>query len=122
MMPTEQKPIGSGYGPATTAQDVIAGTDLTRKVAIVTGGYSGMGLESARTLAEAGATVAVPTRTPDNARAALTAVPGQVTLGQLFTTWAVHDLNHLAQVVNVLARQHAEAVGPWRAFLGIVEK
>lgn len=47
---------------------------------------------------------------------------GQVTLGQLLATWAIHDLNHLGQVVNVLARQHAEAVGPWRAFLGILEK
>ena len=33
-----------------------------------------------------------------------------------------YDLNHLGQIVNVLARQHAEAVGPWRAFLGILEK
>jgi hypothetical protein len=46
---------------------------------------------------------------------------GQVTLGQLLATWAIHDLNHLGQIVNVLARQHAETVGPWRAFLGILE-
>ena len=45
---------------------------------------------------------------------------GPVTLGQLLATWAVHDLNHLGQIVNVLARQHTEAVGPWRAFLGIL--
>jgi hypothetical protein len=47
---------------------------------------------------------------------------GQVTLGQLLATWAIHDLNHLGQIVNVLARQRTEAVGPWRAFLGILEK
>ena len=47
---------------------------------------------------------------------------GSVTLGQLLATWAVHDLNHLGQIVDVLARQHADAVGPWRAFLGILEK
>jgi len=46
---------------------------------------------------------------------------GSVTLGQLLATWAVHDLNHLGQIVGVLARQHTEAVGPWRAFLGILE-
>jgi hypothetical protein len=46
---------------------------------------------------------------------------GRVTLGQLLATWAVHDLNHLGQIVDVLARQHTEAVGPWRAFLGILE-
>jgi hypothetical protein len=47
---------------------------------------------------------------------------GPVTLGELLATWAVHDLNHIGQIVDVLARQHAEAVGPWRAFLGILEK
>jgi hypothetical protein len=47
---------------------------------------------------------------------------GPVTLGQLLATWALHDLNHLRQIVEALARQHAEAVGPWRAFLGILEK
>jgi len=47
---------------------------------------------------------------------------GPVTLGQLVATWAVHDLNHLGQIVDVLARQHTEAVGPWRAFLGILER
>lgn len=45
---------------------------------------------------------------------------GPVTLGQLLATWAIHDLNHVGQIVNVLARQHAETVGPWRAFLGIL--
>ena len=47
---------------------------------------------------------------------------GQVTLGELLATWTVHDLNHLGQIVDVLARQHAAAVGPWRVFLGILEK
>jgi hypothetical protein len=47
---------------------------------------------------------------------------GMVTFGQLLATWAVHDLNHLGQIVKVLARQHAETVGPWRAFLGILER
>src|SRR5262249_4285387 len=37
---------------------------------------------------------------------------GAVTLGQLLSTWAIHDLNHVGQIVNVLARQHREAVGP----------
>lgn len=46
---------------------------------------------------------------------------GPVTLGELLATWAIHDLNHLGQIVDVLARQHTEAVGPWRAFLGILE-
>lgn len=46
---------------------------------------------------------------------------GAVTLGQLLATWVVHDLNHLGQIVDVLARRHTESVGPWRAFLGILD-
>src|SRR5262249_49829693 len=38
---------------------------------------------------------------------------GTVTLGQLLATWVVHDLNHIGQIVEVMARQYAEAVGPW---------
>jgi DinB family protein len=46
---------------------------------------------------------------------------GLVMLGQLLSTWAIHDLNHFGQIVDVLARQHTAAVGPWREFLGILE-
>jgi predicted ThiF/HesA family dinucleotide-utilizing enzyme len=56
-VPTPQAPIASGFGAATTASDVIRGCDLSGKVAIVTGGYSGIGLETVRTLAAAGARV-----------------------------------------------------------------
>ncbi|MFN0180880.1 MAG: DinB family protein [Gemmatimonadales bacterium] len=45
---------------------------------------------------------------------------GPVTLGQLLSTWAVHDLSHLRQIVRVTARQFAEEVGPWRKYLSIV--
>jgi hypothetical protein len=45
---------------------------------------------------------------------------GSVTLGELLATWAVHDLNHIGQVVRVLSRRYAEAVGPWKAYLGIL--
>jgi NAD(P)-dependent dehydrogenase (short-subunit alcohol dehydrogenase family) len=72
---TTQAPIHSGFGPATTAREVLEGIDLNGKVAIVTGGYSGIGLETTRALAEAGATVIVPARTPDKARKALNAIP-----------------------------------------------
>jgi len=43
-MTTEQKPLKSGFGAKTTAREVLAGRDLTGKTAIVTGGYSGVGL------------------------------------------------------------------------------
>ncbi|WP_213806375.1 oxidoreductase [Granulicella sp. dw_53] len=72
---TKQAPIPSGFGPATTAQQVLEGVDLTGKVAIVTGGYSGIGLATTRALSEAGATVIVPARTPDKAHKALGTIP-----------------------------------------------
>ncbi len=45
---------------------------------------------------------------------------GPVTLGQLLATWAVHDLNHIGQIARVVSHRYAEAVGPWRAYLGIL--
>src|SRR5262245_57494899 len=74
-MITEQKPLPSGFGAKTTAKEVLAGRDLTGKIAIVTGGYSGVGLETTRALAEAGATVVVPARTQEKARTALAGIP-----------------------------------------------
>ncbi|HEX9272563.1 MAG TPA: SDR family NAD(P)-dependent oxidoreductase [Candidatus Binatia bacterium] len=74
-MSSKQAPIHSGFGPATTARETLHGIDLRGKVAIVTGGYSGIGLETTRALAEAGATVIVPARTPDKARQALSSIP-----------------------------------------------
>jgi hypothetical protein len=45
---------------------------------------------------------------------------GVVTLSQLLSTWAVHDLTHLHQLSRVLARQYLGAVGPWTAYLGVL--
>ena len=73
---TPQAPIHSGFGAQTTAREVLAGRDLTGKIAIVTGGYSGVGLETTCALAEAGATVIVPARTPEKARESLVNVAG----------------------------------------------
>ena len=47
---------------------------------------------------------------------------GTVTLGQLLSTWVVHDLGHLAQIARVMAKQYREAIGPWRAFLPVVDR
>lgn len=45
---------------------------------------------------------------------------GVVTLRQLLATWVAHDLDHVAQVARVIARQYADEVGPWRAYLRII--
>ena len=63
-----QKPIGSGFNATSTTSDVIKGIDLTGKIAIVTGGNTGIGLETTKTLAAAGATVIVPARDTEKAK------------------------------------------------------
>jgi hypothetical protein len=47
---------------------------------------------------------------------------GEVTLGQLLATWVAHDLTHLAQISEVLARRYREDVGPWRAYLPALDR
>lgn len=81
-MTTPQQPIGSGFGKETTAAEVLEGVDLTGRHMIVTGGYSGLGLETTKALAAAGASVLVPARRPDTARENLAGVEG-VTFDEL---------------------------------------
>jgi NAD(P)-dependent dehydrogenase (short-subunit alcohol dehydrogenase family) len=73
---TDQQPLGSPFSASTTVEDVMAGLDLSGMTALVTGGYSGLGLETTRGLAAAGAHVIVPARRPDTARAVLQDVRG----------------------------------------------
>ena len=80
---TQQSPIISPFGYRSTALEVIAGIDLTGKVALVTGGYSGLGLETVRALASAGAKVLVGARRPDTAASDLAEVSGDVTILKL---------------------------------------
>ncbi len=47
---------------------------------------------------------------------------GEVTLLQLLATWVVHDLNHIAQICRVMAKQYQEEVGPWVEYLGILKQ
>jgi uncharacterized damage-inducible protein DinB len=47
---------------------------------------------------------------------------GTVTLTQLLSTWVAHDLNHIGQIVEVMAHQYAEAVGPWSQYLAILTR
>jgi NAD(P)-dependent dehydrogenase (short-subunit alcohol dehydrogenase family) len=76
MSTTAQHKIGSGFGADSTADDVMRGIDLTGRLAIVTGGYSGLGLETTRALTKAGAHVVVPARRAGSAREALVGLDG----------------------------------------------
>lgn len=89
-MQDQQVPLKSGFGARSTASDVLAGIHLTGKLAIVTGGHSGLGLETTKALTGAGARVLVLARNPEAARQSLAGVPN-VEVDQL-------DLADLASV------------------------
>jgi len=91
MAAQDQTPIGSGFHARSTAQDVIEGIDLKGRNAIVTGGYSGIGLETVRALAAAGARVTVPARRPELAAEALASVAGEIEIAPM-------DLADLASI------------------------
>jgi NAD(P)-dependent dehydrogenase (short-subunit alcohol dehydrogenase family) len=81
-MVTPQQHIGSGFGARSTAAEVLSGIDLSGRLAIVTGGYSGIGIETVRALAGAGSQVIVPARRPAVAEEALAGLDG-VEVGEL---------------------------------------
>src|SRR3954468_7229699 len=86
LMTTPQQPIQSGFGYRTTAAEAVAGIDLSGKLAIVTGGDSGLGLETVRALANAGAHVVVPARRRRHAEemlAGVDPVPGSIEVDEL---------------------------------------
>ena len=80
MSAQHQQKIQSGFGAKSTAAEVISGIDLTGRHAIVTGGYSGIGLETVRALASAGARVTVPARRLDVAESAVAEIDGDVSV------------------------------------------
>ena len=80
MTETEQAPIKSGLGPETTAEEIAEGLDLRGKTVAVTGGHSGIGLETTRVLSNAGAAVIVGARDLEKAREALAKMKNVSTL------------------------------------------
>lgn len=83
MAASAQTPINSGFHAKSTASEVLDGIDLAGKNAVVTGGYSGIGLETVRALAGAGARVTVPARRVDAAEEALAEVAGEVEIAAM---------------------------------------
>jgi len=78
MSAAQQKKLNSGFNAKSEAHEVLAGKDLAGKVVIVTGGYSGIGLETTRALVNAGAKVYVPARNLDKAHQALADIDGVI--------------------------------------------
>jgi NAD(P)-dependent dehydrogenase (short-subunit alcohol dehydrogenase family) len=73
-MTTKQAPLPSGFDERTTARDAVGNRDLHGRIALVTGGHAGIGLETTRALSDAGATVVVGARSADKARAAVAGI------------------------------------------------
>lgn len=108
-MTTPQSPIQSGFGARSTASEVLRGIDLGGKLAIVTGGYSGIGIEAVRALAKAGAEVIVPARRVEVAEAAVADISGvrvlEMDLGDLesvrrFAETVVAEGRHVDMVID----------------------
>lgn len=60
-------------------------------------------------------------RPEDLERRGLHPALGAVTLSQLLATWAAHDLTHMHQISRIMAYQYRETVGPWSAYLGVMQ-
>src|SRR5919197_579290 len=102
-MTQKQHPIGTGFTAASTADDVLKGIDLSGKNAVVTGGHQGIGLETTRALARAGASVTVAARNPDRAASGLAGIE-RVETGRL-------DLLDPASI-DVFATQYVDSGRP----------
>ncbi len=79
-MTTRQESIGSPFGYRSTAMEVVAGVDLAGKRVVVTGGYSGIGTETVRALASAGAEVIVGARRTGQAEQVLGGLEGEIAI------------------------------------------
>jgi NAD(P)-dependent dehydrogenase (short-subunit alcohol dehydrogenase family) len=88
--------ITSPFGAFTPARDVVAGHDLAGKVAIVTGAATGIGIETARALAEAGAEVVLAVRKPDLGDAAVAEI--NKTAKGAKASWSMLDLSSFASI------------------------
>ena len=82
-MVSQQAPVDSPFGYRSSAMGVVEGIDLSGKTAIVTGGYSGIGTETVRALASAGATVIVGARRTDVAKERLADMDGDIHILEL---------------------------------------
>ena len=132
MAATDQEPLGSGFAPKSEPHEILAGVDLTGKAAIVTGGYSGIGLETTRALASKGAKVIVPVRDQAKAAENLSGVEGNVSSAtmdlanlksvQAFADQMAGELEQLDLLINNAGIMACplDRVGPgWESQFGV---
>ncbi|GAA3628810.1 SDR family NAD(P)-dependent oxidoreductase [Kineosporia mesophila] len=125
-----QHPIDSPFGAKSTATQVLAGIDLSGRLVLMTGGYSGLGLEATKALTAAGAHVVVPARRPEVAAEALAEVPNtevdELDLGDQASVAAFaerflssgRDIHHTIDSAAIMANPYT-TVGPgWESQFG----
>lgn len=129
---SDQVPTNSPFPARTDGAEVIAQLELAGKTAIVTGGYSGIGLETTRALAAKGVKVIVPVRSPEKAKETLAGLDGEIEHRPLdladlasvreFAAGIVRDLDALDLLINnagIMACPEAR-VGPgWESQFGV---
>ncbi|MEC8217803.1 MAG: oxidoreductase [Pseudomonadota bacterium] len=93
MISGAQKPINSGFSNKSEPKDILKNIDLHNKVAIVTGGYSGIGLETTKALVAVGANVIIPAKRPEIANQNLNGVVSETNIIKM-------DLGNLNSVKN----------------------
>lgn len=93
MISGAQKPINSGFSNQSEPKDILKNIDLHNKVAIVTGGYSGIGLETTKALVAVGANVIIPAKRPEIANQNLNGVVSETNIIKM-------DLGNLNSVKN----------------------
>lgn len=98
----QQHSIETGFGNKSEASEVMSGIDLSGKVALVTGGYSGIGFETVRALTGAGAKVIVPSRDVDRAVTTLDGVIGAEQIGFM----DLSDLPSVTRFGEAIAANH----------------
>lgn len=129
---SDQIPVNSNFHRQSTGQEVLADVDLNGKTAIVTGGYSGIGLETTRALASKGVKVIVPARSEQKAKENLANIEGTVQMARMdlgdlqsiqdFAHQMTAELNGLDLLINnagIMACPETR-VGPgWEAQFGV---
>ena len=132
MAQSNQIPVTSNFHRKSTGQEVLADINLKGKVAIVTGGYSGIGLETTRALAEKGVRVIVPVRSKQKAADNLANIKGTVQvalmdLGDLksvhtFANTIVSEIDHVDFLINnagIMACPETRVGANWEAQFGV---